>query len=246
MQQSTPSTDDARVWEAEREPLVRRGGDFLVGNVPQPKGEAAPPNAARTSVGRVVESGPGMMDEYSMLPPPVAVKPLSVVQSPAQALMGRRMQAAFLDVMLTMPAYVLLMIGGFLRAAGANKNTRGGSSVDIGRLAVYFILGGAAIWVLTVGLNSVWKVGKTGQSFGKRATKLQVVDFTTREPIGFKRAVVRLVPRVALTAGLFFLGPMAVLLWFLNHVVVLFEKNGRRVGDYMAKSIVVPEREMTP
>jgi len=64
-----------------------------------------------------------------------------------------------------------------------------------------------ALW----GWNRWWRMGSTGQSLGKGATRTRMVDATTGEPVGFGRALLRDVAHLFLDwlpLGLGFLWPL--------------------------------------
>jgi uncharacterized RDD family membrane protein YckC len=98
---------------------------------------------------------------------------------------GARVGATLVDGLIcAVPLIVLALIATAIGAAGDGEGAMAGFA------GVLLILG----YVLTVGLgiyNTVFKQGKTGQTWGKGVLKIRLVKMETGQPIGAGMAFVR-------------------------------------------------------
>jgi uncharacterized RDD family membrane protein YckC len=134
-------------------------------------------------------------------PPPTASGP-----SGPRANFGRRFVAWLVDVIL------IGIVAGLLRFAV------GQIAADLIGLAI-----GVAYYGYLEGSNS-------GQTIGKRALGIRVIDFRTGGPIGFGRAVIRYFGRIVSTIPC-----------FLGYFWMLWDKERQCWHDKFANDVVVPE-----
>ena len=73
----------------------------------------------------------------------------------------------------------------------------------------------------------LFKDGLSGQSLGKRVFKLMVIDKTTNQPCGLGKSLLRNIDMLL---------PFMPL---LELVILWFSKDGRRIGDRLANTVVV-------
>jgi uncharacterized RDD family membrane protein YckC len=122
---------------------------------------------------------------------------------------GQRLLASFVDgVLLSIPSFVL----------GAAVGNGGGL------VAVYLL-----IFVGEIAYFGLLEGGATGQTIGKRAAGIRVIDTRTGGPIGFWRAVLRLVGRI----------PSAVVC-YLGYFWMLWDSEKQCWHDKIANDYVVP------
>jgi uncharacterized RDD family membrane protein YckC len=72
--------------------------------------------------------------------------------------------------------------------------------------------------------------GSSGQTLGKKALGIRVIDFRTGGPIGYGRAVIRYVGRLVST-----------IVVLLGYLWMLWDKEKQTWHDKFANSVVVPE-----
>jgi uncharacterized RDD family membrane protein YckC len=81
--------------------------------------------------------------------------------------------------------------------------------------------------ILTIAYYTYFE-GLSGQTLGKRATGIRVVDIATGEPIGYTRAFLRYVGRIVSTIPI-----------FLGYFWMLWDANKQTWHDKIANSVVV-------
>ena len=89
---------------------------------------------------------------------------------------------------------------------------------------------GYAFWFVAFISYSIYFIGSpSGQTVGKRALRIRVIDFGTGGPIGYGRAAIRYVG--SLISG-----------WicYLGYVWMLWDREKQTWADKMANSVVVP------
>jgi len=118
---------------------------------------------------------------------------------------GKRLLAALLDGVL------LGVIGAILQAILGDSGA--GLGLPIG-IAYFGILEG----------------GPRGQTLGKRALGIRVIDFNAGGPIGFGRAVIRYLARI-----------LSALALFLGYFWMLWDKQSQTWHDKLSTAVVVPE-----
>jgi uncharacterized RDD family membrane protein YckC len=72
--------------------------------------------------------------------------------------------------------------------------------------------------------------GPTGQTLGKRALAIRVVDIDTGGPIGYRRALIRYVGRI-----------VSALVIYLGYLSMLWDREKQCWHDKFASDVVVPE-----
>lgn len=123
-----------------------------------------------------------------------------------RASFGRRFVAALIDgILLTIPYLVLAAIFG--------QNAASGLNLVIG-IAYYTVLEG----------------GPTGQTLGKKAMGLRVIDFNGGGSIGYGRGAVRYVGRI-----------LSTIPCLLGYFWMLWDKEKQTWHDKLATTVVVPE-----
>jgi uncharacterized RDD family membrane protein YckC len=70
---------------------------------------------------------------------------------------------------------------------------------------------------------------RSGQTFGKRALRIRVIDFRTGGPIGFPRAFIRYLARILSSLAL-----------FLGYFWMLWDREEQTWHDKLSNSVVVP------
>jgi uncharacterized RDD family membrane protein YckC len=134
----------------------------------------------------------------------------SRVASGPRAGFWRRFGAVFLDgIVVGIPFVILLLV---LRGVGYALG------VILG--VVYFVY---------------FEGGPTGQTLGKKAMGIRVIDFDTGGPIGYGRAFIRYVGRIV--SGI----PI-----YLGYFWMLWDKEKQCWHDKFASDVVVPEADYPP
>ena len=84
------------------------------------------------------------------------------------------------------------------------------------------------VWIGAIAYFIYFEGSPTGQTLGKKAIGIRVVDFNTGGPIGFGRAALRYVGRI----------PSSILL--LGYLWMLWDKESQTWHDKIATTVVVP------
>jgi uncharacterized RDD family membrane protein YckC len=147
-------------------------------------------------------------------PPPPSGPPPVTPGGPSGPRAGfwRRFFALLLDgLVIAIPAGILIAIG-----AAANS----GAVFALGY--VVLVAGGIAYEIYFIGSPS-------GQTPGKRALGIRVVDFATGGPIGYGRSTIRMIGRY-----------ISGLVCYLGYLWMLWDKEKQCWHDKMANDVVVP------
>ena len=137
-------------------------------------------------------------------PPPAPVAYTSGPSGP-RASFGRRLVALIVDgALLTVPYGILLVVVERPAAAGLSF------VVDL----VYF---------------SYFEGSASGQTIGKRALGIRVIDFSSGGPIGFGRGILRYVARI-----------LSYVVCLLGYFWMLWDKEKQCWHDKIATTVVVP------
>ena len=144
-------------------------------------------------------------------PPATAAQPEAAVGP--RAGFGKRLLAALLDGVL------LFIVGAILRAI----------------LAVVLGDSGAALAnVLGIAIGIAYygtlEGGERGQTLGKRALGIRVIDFNAGGPIGFGRAIIRYLARI-----------LSAIPLFLGYFWMLWDSQSQTWHDKLSTAVVVPE-----
>jgi uncharacterized RDD family membrane protein YckC len=171
---------------------------------------------------------------YQQAPPGQQPATQQVAGAPAQQLAGPLPRASFgqrfgafaIDILIIVVIEILLVvIFGGLVAALANTGSGAGSAVAA--------LLGIILFIVYVALPIVYfgymEGQPSGQTFGKRALNIRVVDFNTAGPITLGRGMLRSLIR-SLISGIFLLG----YLW------MLWDPQQQCWHDKVATTTVVP------
>jgi uncharacterized RDD family membrane protein YckC len=145
-------------------------------------------------------------------PPETSQAPWSPHQSGPRAGFWARFAALFIDSIVV--AIIPLVVIGI----GAASSSRGLLAFGY----VLYFLGYIAYFVYFEG-------GPTGQTPGKRALGIRIIDFNTAGPIGYGRAFIRLIGRII--SGFF---------CYLGYFWMLWDKEKQCWQDKMANDVVVP------
>jgi uncharacterized RDD family membrane protein YckC len=145
-------------------------------------------------------------------PPPGAQYPQSFGASGPRAGFWARFGALVID------SVVIAILPIILIALGAGSNSGGVLALAY----VLFFVGSIAYYVYFEG-------GPTGQTLGKRAMGIRVIDFNTGGPIGYGRGLIRLIGRY-----------ISGFLCYLGYFWMLWDKEKQCWHDKMANDVVVP------
>jgi uncharacterized RDD family membrane protein YckC len=92
-----------------------------------------------------------------------------------------------------------------------------------------FVVGYIVYFALYIAYEVYFNGGRTGQTFGKRALGIRVVDFNTGGPIGYGRGTLRVIGRWISGA-----------VCYLGYLWMLWDKEKQCWHDKMANDVVVP------
>jgi uncharacterized RDD family membrane protein YckC len=148
----------------------------------------------------------------STYPPPPQATPYSGSASGPRAGFFVRLGALLLDgVVIAIGPIVVIVIG-----AAASSS----ALLVLGYLLL--VVGGIAYEIYFHG-------GPTGQTLGKRAVGIRVIDFNTGGPIGYGRATIRMIGRW-----------ISGIPCYLGYLWMLWDKEKQCWHDKMAHDVVVP------
>lgn len=149
---------------------------------------------------------------------------------------GDRILPAIIDGLLNLIGLIPIFIGFIVMAASTGSSSydeygnyvageTSGAGVGVGLLLIF--LGFAAflgIWVW----NRILKMGRTGQSVGKKMFGQKLINATTGQPIGPGQSFVREV-----------IHGLANQVVYLSYLWMLWDANRQTLGDMVAKSTVI-------
>jgi uncharacterized RDD family membrane protein YckC len=127
-----------------------------------------------------------------------------------RASFGRRLVAYLIDAVL------LGIVGGVLGALLDRDSVESANGISLLLGLLYF---------------PYFEGGSTGQTLGKKALGIRVIDFNTGGPIGYGRGVVRYLGRI--------LSGIALLIGYLW---MLWDREKQTWHDKLATTVVVPEK----
>jgi uncharacterized RDD family membrane protein YckC len=130
-------------------------------------------------------------------------------------------------------------------SAGPATEARAGFWLRFGAAIVDGLLLGIVSSILQIALGSAgyalsllvgivyytYFEGESGQTIGKRAVGIRVVDINGGGPIGYSRAFIRYVGRI-----------ISTLVIFLGYLWMLWDPQKQTWHDKMANSVVVPQK----
>lgn len=146
----------------------------------------------------------------------------------AYAAWGTRVAASLLDALVALPGVVLAMVGFVVLAATTDSATgqASGARAAVGGLLIvlgYALAFAAVVW------NRFVRMGRTGQSWGKRVMHIRLLGETTGRPVGVGLAFGRELCHYL--DGLLYLG----YLW------PLWDDRRQTFADKICTTVVVPE-----
>jgi uncharacterized RDD family membrane protein YckC len=122
-----------------------------------------------------------------------------------RASFGRRLVASILDTLI-------LLVGVFIAAAVFNED-----------------VGGIVYLVLAAAYKTVFEGSARGQTPGKMALGIRVIDFNTGGPIGYGRAFIRWLSSI-----------LSAIPCYLGYLWMLWDREKQTWHDKLAGSVVVP------
>lgn len=150
---------------------------------------------------------------------------------------GDRILPAIIDGLLNLIGFIPMVIGIVVMAATStpssfdpetgsyNSGGPSGAGVAIGLILIFLgiaLIFGIWIW------NRIIRMGRTGQSVGKKMFGLKLIDTTSGQPIGAGQSFIR-----ELIHGL------ANQIVYLSYLWMLWDANRQTLGDLVAKSTVI-------
>ena len=115
---------------------------------------------------------------------------------------GRRVGASLLDSLFALPGFALIVISAFLLVPGAGPTT--GRQLSVNPAFPILALLGYAIAIGLQAYNRWYRMGRTGQSWGKKVVGIRLVSEQTGQPVGMGLAFARDLAHVV--DGFFYLG----------------------------------------
>ncbi len=179
---------------------------------------------------------------YATAPPQAAGPPVPGTIRFVEANFGRvagfeaRAIAYLIDVAVTLIGLVFVLLGGILLGAGSPRTvtfdngattTTGGDGVLVGVGVLFLLVGFAAMFGLWL-WNRVFRMGRTGQSVGKRSRGLMLVDARTGQPIGAGNAFLRELVNSLINQVL-----------YLGFLWMLWDPDKQTLGDKALHSAVI-------
>lgn len=171
-------------------------------------------------------------------PPPQGSLPYVQHYFGPVASFGSRVVAGLIDIAITLIGVVPLVIGIVVIVASAPATTYdvyGGTHTVTGTgsaagiaIGVLLIIAGGLV-SLTIGIwNRIFKMGRTGQSVGKRAMGLMLIDTTTGRTIGAGKAFLREIVHAVVNQIL-----------YLSYLWMLWDTDKQTLGDKAVASTVI-------
>lgn len=246
---TAPAADPAPAEAAAASPAEAAAYPPAQGSYPPPPGTYPPPPGAYAPSAPAAPAGPpppaNPYGGYAAAPPAsagygqVSVGSLPYVEhhfGPVTTF-GDRILPAIIDGLLTLIGLVPFIIGIIVMAASSastgyyddygNYQPGSGSGAGVGVGLLLMFLGLAlivGIWVW----NRVLKMGRTGQSVGKKMFGQKLVNATTGQPIGPGQAFIREL-----------IHSLANQIVYLSYLWMLWDANRQTLGDLVVKSTVI-------
>lgn len=146
--------------------------------------------------------------------------------------LGTRFQAALIDTLILGFTITLILCIGTFGLALSLSAVADGEAAAIWAFAIITLLVFAIFWGYYVFFETIWH----GQTPGKRRMGLRVIR-DGGYPIGFSQAALRNIVRIA---------DFLPFSYAIGATVMLFDKQSRRLGDFVAGTLVVKEpRDVT-
>lgn len=166
-------------------------------------------------------------------PPPAGTFASDATTSEGQPLAEwwKRLVAAIIDgLIISIPAYILMGVFSFGMKATPEFDPATGAIVGAGMIAS-MIGTGLVLFLLGIAYY-VYFHGSTGQTLGKKAMKIKVVDEATGAVIGYGRAFLRWAVALGLTMLCYIPG-------IIDGLWPLFDKKRQSFHDKAVKSVVI-------
>ena len=147
-------------------------------------------------------------------PPPAqpsAAPPTAQGASGPRANFGQRLVAWLIDVVV-----VVIGLGILVGVAAAIDETLG---------VIAYFLGIAGVFLY----YAYFEGSPSGQTIGKKALKIRVIDFNTGRPLGFGRGLIRSVARIP-----------SQFLCYLGYLWMLWDREKQTWHDKLSTTVVVP------
>lgn len=147
---------------------------------------------------------------------------------------GSRAGALIIDTLLSLIGFIPIIIGIIVMISGAPETDEYGYSVDGtangGLLAIGGLLIGLGL-LLMIGIqiwNRIFKMGRTGQSVGKKAMGIKLINEQTGQPIGALQAFLR-----ELLSGII------NQVFYISYLWMLWDDNKQTLHDKIVHSTVI-------
>ncbi|KRE44072.1 RDD family protein [Knoellia sp. Soil729] len=147
---------------------------------------------------------------------------------------GSRAAALIIDTLLTLIGVVPMVIGIVMFVLGAPETDEMGYSVDGTSNGGQMALGGLLVVLgilLMIGIqvwNRIFRMGRTGQSVGKKAMGLKLINEQTGQPIGAIQSFLREL-----------LGGLINQIVYLSYLWMLWDDNKQTLADKIVHSTVI-------
>lgn len=147
---------------------------------------------------------------------------------------GSRAGALVIDTLLTLVGLVPMVIGIVMFVLGAPETDEFGYSIDGTTNGGQLALGGLLVFLgilLMVGIqiwNRIFKMGRTGQSVGKKVMGLKLINEQTGQPIGALQAFLR-----ELLSG------VINQVFYISYLWMLWDDNKQTLHDKVVHSTVI-------
>jgi uncharacterized RDD family membrane protein YckC len=154
------------------------------------------------------------MTEPPPAPPPAAppTAPPAYGPSGPRANFGQRLVAFLIDIVI-----IVVVLGIVVGIAAAIDDT-------LAVIAYLLAIVGSAVYY------AYFEGSPSGQTPGKKALRIRVVDFSTGGPLGFGRGLIRWVARIP-----------SQFVCYLGYLWMLWDREKQTWHDKLANTVVVPE-----
>lgn len=147
---------------------------------------------------------------------------------------GKRALALIIDGLLSLIGLIPMFIGVGLLIAGLPETDEYGYSIDGTSNGGLLTTGGLLIafgFLVVIGIqiwNRIFKIGRTGQSVGKKAMDLKLINEQTGQPIGAMQSFLREL-----------LGGLVNQVFYLSYLWMLWDDNKQTLADKVVHSTVI-------